>query len=454
MGAATSALVLVGLATTAAAAAQTSLLLPQATAFSYLGHSCGGIQEQAFTMGFETSDGYPVGDVYLQTRCGGSGRGGGYHTTTYSAWVGVTWDFTGAVVSSTVLPSAPTNLDPTFVALDPHGNQVSNLLSAVNVLPANCTVGNTSYCTYRAVLALDPSFVGPPRITGISATTGPAAGATSVTITGTGLTGASAVLFGGTPAASYSVTGDTSITAVSPAAPAGTVDVSVTTAGGTSSSGTNDQFTFVAAPVVSTIQPNSGPLGGGQAVTITGTHLADATSASFGGTPAGFTVDSDTSITAVSPPTDATDTVDVTVTSPGGTSVTGANDRFTYTPATGCGGTCVSSVQCAKLGGSAAGPVTISKCTPKSSANKSAVSPTLAGTFTWSGSALTTVDSLNGLTSPGQGGCKAGSTEYDISGIVTGGTSTYTTVGDTIAARLCRNSSGTLSLVKGTAFSI
>ncbi|HEX7458985.1 MAG TPA: IPT/TIG domain-containing protein, partial [Acidimicrobiales bacterium] len=309
LGAATSALVLVGLATTAAAAAQTSLLLPQTTAFSYLGHSCGGIQEQTFTTGFETSDGFPVGDVYLQTQCGGSGRGGGYHTTTYSAWVGVTWDFTGAVVSSAVLPSAPTNLDPTFVALDAHGNQVSNLLSAVNVLPAGCTVGNTSYCTYRAVLTLDPSFVSPPRITGVSATTGPAAGGTSVTITGTGLTGATSVLFGGTPAASYSVTGDTSITAVSPAAPAGTVDVSVTTAGGTSSSGTNDQFTFVAAPVVSAIQPNSGPVGGRQAVTITGAHLAGATAVSFGGTPAGFTVDSDTSITAVSSPTDATDTV-------------------------------------------------------------------------------------------------------------------------------------------------
>ena len=453
MGAATSALVLVGLATTAAAAAQTSLLLPQTTAFSYLGHSCGGIQEQTFTTGFETSDGFPVGDVYLQTQCGGSGRGGGYHTTTYSAWVGVTWDFTGAVVSSAVLPSAPTNLDPTFVALDAHGNQVSNLLSAVNVLPAGCTVGNTSYCTYRSVLTLDPSFVSPPRITGVSATTGPAAGGTSVTITGTGLTGATSVLFGGTPAASYSVTGDTSITVVSPAAPTGTVDVSVTTAGGTSSSNANDQFTFVAAPVVSAIQPNSGPVGGRQAVTITGAHLAGATAVSFGGTPAGFTVDSDTSITAVSSPTDATDTVHITVTSPGGTSATAATDQFTYTPATGCGGSCVSSVRCAKFGGSPTGSVTISKCTPKSSANKSAISQTLAGTFAWSTTGQTTVDSLNAPTSPGQGGCRSGSIEYDISGIVTGGTSTYTTIGDTITARVCLSGSGTLSLVKGTAFS-
>jgi IPT/TIG domain len=378
LGAAASALALVGLATTAGAAAPTSLLVSQATAFSYLGHSCGGVQEQAFSTGFETSDGYPVGDVYLQTRCGGSGRGGGYHSTTYSAWVGVTWDFTGAVVSSAVLPSAPTNLDPTFAALDAHGNEVSNLLTTVNVLPANCTVGNTSYCTYRAVLSLAPSFVSPPRITSVSATTGPAAGGTSVTITGTGLTGATSVLFGGNPAASYSVASDTSITAVTPATAAGTVDVNVTTAGGTSSPYASDQFTFVAAPVVSSVQPNSGPIGGGLAVTISGAHLAGASAVSFGGTPAGFTVNSDTSITAVSPATDATDTVHVTVTSPGGTSATAAADQFTYTAATGCGGSCVSSVQCAKLGGSPTGSVTISKCTPKSSASKSAVSQTLA----------------------------------------------------------------------------
>ncbi len=73
-----------------------SLLVPQSTAFSVLGHSCGGIQEQAFATGFDAMSGYPTGDVHLSTRCGGSGRGGGYHTTTYSAWVGATWDLTGA----------------------------------------------------------------------------------------------------------------------------------------------------------------------------------------------------------------------------------------------------------------------------------------------------------------------------------------------------------------------
>ena len=84
----------------AEAASPISLLVSQATAFGYLGRSCGGIQEQAFATGFDASTGFPTGAVYLQTRCGGSGRGGGYHVTTYKAWLTVTWDFTGAVVTS------------------------------------------------------------------------------------------------------------------------------------------------------------------------------------------------------------------------------------------------------------------------------------------------------------------------------------------------------------------
>src|SRR5690242_2346991 len=99
----------------AGASSPIQLLLSQSAAFAVLGHSCGGIQEQAFATGFDAASGYPTGDVHLQTRCGGSGRGGGYHTTTYAAWVGVVWDFTGAVVSDAALSTAPV-VDPAFSA--------------------------------------------------------------------------------------------------------------------------------------------------------------------------------------------------------------------------------------------------------------------------------------------------------------------------------------------------
>src|SRR5207302_877488 len=55
---------------------------------------------------------------------------------------------------------------------------------------------------------------------------------------------ATAVDFGTTPAASFVINSDTSITAVSPAHAAGTVDVTVTNAQGTSATTPLDQFTF------------------------------------------------------------------------------------------------------------------------------------------------------------------------------------------------------------------
>jgi hypothetical protein len=83
-----------------------------------------------------------------------------------------------------------------------------------------------------------------PTVTSISPTSGPTAGGTTVTITGTGFTGATAVSFGGTAAASFSFVSDTSMTAVSPAG-TGTVDVTVTGPGGTSATSSADQFTYL-----------------------------------------------------------------------------------------------------------------------------------------------------------------------------------------------------------------
>ena len=181
---------------TVAVASPTPLVVSQATAFSVLGHSCGGIQEQAFATGFDPTSGDPTGDVYLSTRCGGSGRGGGYHVTTYSAWVGATWDLTGALVSHVVLSSAPT-VDPAFSAFDQYGNEVYNQSNA-------------------AYLVLAAGFVPAPRVTGVSPSIGPASGGTTVTITGTGFTFATGVRLGGTDAGNVTVNSDTSISAVAP----------------------------------------------------------------------------------------------------------------------------------------------------------------------------------------------------------------------------------------------
>ena len=172
-----------------------------------------------------------------------------------------------------------------------------------------------------------------PTVTGVSPASGPSTGGTTVTITGTGLLSASAVKFGGTAATTFVVQNDGIITATSPIGKLGTVDVTVTTAGGTTATGAADRFTYVVPPVptVTGVSPASGPSPGGTIVTVTGTGFTGATAVNFGAAnPAIFyTVNSPTSLT-VTAPSAAIGAVDVTVTTPGGTSATGAADRFTY----------------------------------------------------------------------------------------------------------------------------
>ena len=75
------------------------------------------------------------------------------------------------------------------------------------------------------------AYAAAPTISGVSPNTGPETGGTTVTLTGTNLTNASAVTFGGN-AATITANTATSITATVPAG-AGSVGVAVTTAGGT-----------------------------------------------------------------------------------------------------------------------------------------------------------------------------------------------------------------------------
>ncbi len=143
-----------------------TLQLTQSTAFSILGASCGGIQEQIVATGFDAQSALPSADVYLQTRCGGSGRGGGYHSTTYSAWVAASWDFAGTLVSDSVLSAGPSAVDPAATFYDAGSDHLYETLGAVNVAPANCTVTDTTYCTYRAYL--DDVAPAAPTIHGVT----------------------------------------------------------------------------------------------------------------------------------------------------------------------------------------------------------------------------------------------------------------------------------------------
>jgi hypothetical protein len=170
----------------------------------------------------------------------------------------------------------------------------------------------------------------PPAITGVDPPSGPIGGGTLVTITGVAFDGATEVDFG-SDAASFSVVDGSTINAVSPAGSAGTVDVRVTTPDGTSGVSDADRFTYQGPPTVDSLDPISGPLGGGIQVTITGTNFIGTSGVKFGVKsvdPDSFTVDpSGNQITAISPDITEVGPVGVTVTTPSGTS---AAAQFTY----------------------------------------------------------------------------------------------------------------------------
>ncbi|MFZ1903317.1 MAG: IPT/TIG domain-containing protein [Methanoregula sp.] len=217
-------------------------------------------------------------------------------------------------------------------------NVVDDNTITVNVPPGtgtvDVTVTNATIGTSATSSADKFTYVGSaPVVSSIFPNGGPLAGGNTVTISGSGFTGATLVGFGGTAATSFIINGDTYITATVPAASAGTVNVNVTTPLGTSLlNPPEDQYTYLPPPTVTAISPTSGSTGGGTVVTITGTNFNwQPLTVNFSTNSAtNVVVNSATQITATSPP-GTTGTVDVTVTNATiGTSAPSPADQFSY----------------------------------------------------------------------------------------------------------------------------
>jgi hypothetical protein len=87
----------------------------------------------------------------------------------------------------------------------------------------------------------------------------------------------------------------------------------------------------VSPPIVGKVSPRTGPTSGGTTVTIIGKHFTGTTAVKFGSTNAVSFTSNYYSVTAVSP-AEMAGKVDVTVTTPYGTSAIRLADRFTFTP--------------------------------------------------------------------------------------------------------------------------
>jgi fibronectin type 3 domain-containing protein len=165
----------------------------------------------------------------------------------------------------------------------------------------------------------------------LSPNAGPTGGGTSVTIAGTAFEEGATVLFGGVPAASVSRTSSTQLIAVTPAGPtSGFVDVTVSNP--TGRSGTlAGAFHYVDAPSLSSLSPSSGPDAGRQLVEISGTNLVEVVEVKFGGAQAAI-VGGNAGSVVVRTPAHAAGTVDVVVTTAGGSATLNTAYTFVVAP--------------------------------------------------------------------------------------------------------------------------
>lgn len=166
-----------------------------------------------------------------------------------------------------------------------------------------------------------------PVIRSVSPAASVTSGRTRVRITGTGLLGVKAVLFGGVPGTKLDVDSDTRLTVTAPARPAGRTSVAIVSELSTSNQVT---FSYQTKPVVTSITPTRGPTSGGTTVTVRGTGFTEVLAVRFGGEDAAsFTVVSPTEIRAVTAPA-SRGTVDVRVVLAAVTSSKRDADEFTF----------------------------------------------------------------------------------------------------------------------------
>ncbi len=245
---------------------------------------------------------------------------------------------TGRLIGGDLVTLTGTNFIPgalkvSFGGLDATGIVFVSTTSVTCLIPPHAAglvdVVVTTPAGPPATLVGGFTYLPPPTISSINTTApaafgpyGPIGGTNTVTITGTNfVNGATTVKFGSGDATSVVVTGTTSLTCVAPDnLVAGVVDVSVSDFFGTVIA--TGGYEYVAAPTAVTILPTDGPVGGGQAFTLTGTNLIPgyttvnfATNAATGVTVAGAR----TSLTGTTP-AGSVATVAVTVVAPGGTS--------------------------------------------------------------------------------------------------------------------------------------
>ncbi len=243
----------------------------------------------------------------------GPNTGGTFITITGSEFAsGATVTIGGTAATSVIVVSSTE-----ITATTPAG--VTGAADVVETNPDSGTVTDTDAFTYISV----------PTIAGVSPSSGPNTGGTSITITGTEFGIGATVTIGGTAATNVIVVSSTEITATTPAGATGAANVVETNpdAGGVTDT---DGFTYISVPTITGVSPSSGPSAGGTSITITGTEFSSGATVTVGGTAATNVVVVSSTETTATTPAGATGAADVVETNPDSGTVTDTSG-FTYT---------------------------------------------------------------------------------------------------------------------------
>lgn len=164
----------------------------------------------------------------------------------------------------------------------------------------------------------DPAGV-PPTLTSVSPLTGPTAGGTLVTLTGSVFRADAGVFFdvGGVthPATTVTRNSTTQLVATTPAHTQGAAVVTIINSDGLSAQ-LDAGFTYLGPPTIAAVTPNTGFTSGGQAITVTGSNFRTGTTVRVGANLAtAVTIAADgLSLTAVTPSSTVNGAVNVVVT--------------------------------------------------------------------------------------------------------------------------------------------
>ena len=211
----------------------------------------------------------------------------------------------------------PTAVTATSITFDAPAHPAGNV--AVTVTTSGGTASVSGGYTYTDL----------PTVGTLSPASGPLVGTSGVVLSGGNFVpGATTVIFDGQNIVPSTVT-TSSLTFDAPSHAAGTVQVAVSTPGGTSGN-VSGGYTYLTAPTVTTLAPTNGPVSGSSGVTLNGSGFIDgATTVNFDGRSITPTSVSALSLTFDAPPAHGSGNVTVSVTTAGGTSGN-VSGGFTY----------------------------------------------------------------------------------------------------------------------------